>query len=320
MKNKEYIAGFDVGGTKCAVTLAEAAADKPVILKKVKFPTAKNAPMTVLSDFLTAFDGVLAEAGLTYADIAGIGISCGGPLDAGRGIVLSPPNLPGWDGIEICRFFTEKTGIRCRLQNDANACAVAEWRYGAGKGYRDMVFLTFGTGLGAGLILDGRLYRGHTDMAGEIGHVRLEKDGPVGYGKAGSCEGFCSGGGIAQLGVRAMLAGPPDSALSRACGGDPEKVTAKLIGDLAEAGDGTCIGIYRECAEKLGRTAAILCDVVNPEAIVIGGIYMRSDGLLTAGILETMEKEALCPCKILKAGLGENVGDYAALSIADGNY
>ena len=133
MKNKEYIAGFDVGGTKCAVTLAEAAADKPVILKKVKFPTEKNAPMTVLTDFLTAFDGVLAEAGLTYADIAGIGISCGGPLDAGRGIVLSPPNLPGWDGIEICRFFTEKTGIRCRLQNDANACAVAEWRYASGK-------------------------------------------------------------------------------------------------------------------------------------------------------------------------------------------
>ncbi len=315
---KNYIVGLDIGGTKCAVTLAKRADGcRPDIIEKVKFPTEKNAPSAVLEAFMRGIDALLSKNELSYTDIHAIGISCGGPLDSKRGVVLSPPNLTGWDNIEVCKYFKSRTGIDTKLQNDANACAVAEWKYGAGKGLSSMVFLTFGTGLGAGLIIDGRLYSGTRDNAGEIGHVRLSKEGPVGYGKEGSCEGFCSGGGIAQMGVDVMLQGGEDSALYKASGGDVTKVSAKLIGDLADSGDEMCIGIYSKCGEMLGATLAILCDILDPERIIIGGIFMRSAHLITPKMNEILSREALSPCEIVAAGLSESVGDYAALSVAE---
>ena len=316
-----YIIGLDVGGTKCAVTLAQSIkAQRPQILDKIQFPTPNRDPQGTLEKFLEIINTVIFQRELKYSDISGIGVSCGGPLDSKSGVVLSPPNLPGWDEIHICRYFEEKTGIKSRLQNDANACAVAEWKWGAGKGLQSVIFLTFGTGLGAGLILDGKLYCGASDNAGEIGHVRLEKDGPVGYGKAGSCEGFCSGGGIKQLGIKAMIESGETSPLYKAANGDPENISAKLIAALADEGDETCLEIYRRCGEHLGRTLAILCDILDPQAIILGGIYMRADHLLEEALLRVLKQEALIPCKVIKAGLGENVGDYAALSIADGDY
>ena len=317
----EYIIGLDVGGTKCAVTLAfDNETNAPEIIDKVQFGTEADKPYEVLARFMQELDAMMKRNGLVYTNISGIGISCGGPLSSERGIIMCPPNLPKWDSVPICDYFTERTGIKCHLQNDANACAVAEWKYGAGKGLKNMVFLTFGTGLGAGLILDGRLYRGTNDNAGEIGHVRLEASGPVGYGKSGSCEGFCSGGGIAQMGAKALLSLKQGDALYDACNGKAENVSAKLIAELADKGDSVCLEIYNKCAEKLGLTLSILCDVLDPEAIVIGGIFMRSDHLLKDGIERVMKREALIPCKVLKAGLGEHVGDYAALSVAKGNY
>ena len=325
MADKKYIIGLDVGGTKCAVTLGVSADDgtPPEILGKVKFPTEQGKPYETLKLFSQHTDALLGENGIVYGDVSGIGISCGGPLDATRGIVLSPPNLPGWDEIRICEYFEERTGIRCHLQNDANACAVAEWKYGAGRGYSDMAFLTFGTGLGSGLILDGRLHRGADDMAGEIGHVRLEADGPIGYGKRGSAEGFCSGGGIRQLGIKALeqsIERGEKNALYLACGGEPERIDAKMIGDLAESGDEFCLEIYRHSARKLGLAISILCDVVNPQITVIGGIYMRSAELIRPELIRVLQEEALVPCKVVAAGLGERVGDYAALSVATGEY
>ena len=126
-------------------------------------------------------------------------------MDSARGIIREPPNLPGWVDVPITDMLTARLGLPAALCNDANACALAEWRFGAGKGTRNMVFLTFGTGMGAGLILDGRLYAGTCDAAGEIGHMRLAPDGPVGFFKAGSFEGFCSGGGLAKMGQRLAL-------------------------------------------------------------------------------------------------------------------
>lgn len=316
-----YIVGFDIGGTKCAVTLAKTVTDNvPQILYKVKFDTEVDKPYDVLARLMTELDDILSKISLTYSEISGIGISCGGPLNSEKGIILCPPNLPKWDNIEICKYFNERTGISCHLQNDANACAVAEWKYGAGKGLSNIVFLTFGTGLGAGLILNGRLYRGKNDNAGEIGHVRLEQNGPIGYGKLGSCEGFCSGSGISQMGIEALSKCTNSSKLYKACNGDASKINAKLIADLARQGDEVCLEIYRVCAKKLGMTLSILCDILDPEAIIIGGIFMRSDDLLIDGITDVMKAEALIPCPVLKAGLGENVGDFAALSIAEENY
>ena len=151
----------------------------------------------VLNRIISCVKELLNENGSCRLSAAGI--SCGGPLDIEKGLILSPPNLPGWDKVPIVKYFQNRLGVKTSLLNDANACALAEWRYGAGKGCRNMIFLTFGTGIGAGLILNGRLYSGASGMAGEIGHIRMEKTGPLGYGKKGSLEGFCSGGGIAML-------------------------------------------------------------------------------------------------------------------------
>lgn len=192
--------GFDIGGTKCATILGETDASGQVnIVEKIVFPT-KKGPEASLTAIYSSTEELLHKNGLQPSQIAGIGISCGGPLDSRNGIILSPPNLPGWDNVPIVEMTEKRLGIKAFVQNDANACAMAEWKYGAGKGYDNVVFFTFGTGMGAGLILDGRLYSGTCDLAGEVGHLRLSGHGPVGFGKEGSFEGWCSGGGIAQVG------------------------------------------------------------------------------------------------------------------------
>ncbi len=316
---KNYI-GIDIGGTKCAVSLASCGCDSVEIIAKKKIPTIVGKPYETIDTLNGLLAELLSENSLSTTDISGIGISCGGPLDSKKGIVLSPPNLPGWDNIAVVDYFTERTGIRCGLQNDANACALAEWQFGAGKGSNTMAFLTFGTGLGAGLIIGGRLHSGRTDMAGEIGHVRLTAGGPVGYYKEGSCEGYCSGGGIAQLGrmaVEAELANGNTPKLFEAAG-SLENINAKIIADLANDGDMLSIEVYRKSGEMLGRTLAILMDVINPDVIVIGSIFCRSENLLRPAMEETIRREALsyAICPVVGAGLGEKVGDYAAIAAA----
>ncbi len=311
-----HLCGIDIGGTKCALSIGKADEKGNIdILYKEKFATLP--PYETLSKF-----GDILEKQIKTYKIDGIGISCGGPLDSKRGVILSPPNLPGWDNIEAVKYFKERFGVPTVIQNDANACAYAEFKFGAGRGYKNVVFLTFGTGLGAGLILDGKLYSGTTDNAGECGHIRLSDDGPVGFGKAGSFEGFCSGGGIAQLG-KAMTKAKLDKGEKVAfCKDETElnSINAKLIGDYAENGDEFAKSVYAESGRRLGQGLSILIDILNPEAIIIGSIFTRSKELLWDECKKVIDKEALPMaaevCKVLTSELSENIGDYAALSLA----
>ena len=315
-----YCVGLDVGGTKCAVSLGEINGSIS-ILERNEFPTSIGTPETVLLRFCEYIDKYVKEY-----KIAGIGVSCGGPLDSKTGVIINPPNLLGWENIKIKQFFENKYSIKTYLQNDANACAVAEWKFGAGKGCNNVVFLTFGTGLGAGLILNGKLYSGTNDNAGEAGHIRLSAVGPVGYGKAGSFEGFCSGGGIKKLCLimidKELKKGNIPEILSAVKNKD--EITAKLIAERARTGDKFCKKVYDACAEKLGYGLSVLIDILNPEVIILGGIYMRSSDLLTEKMQKIIDKEALplsgSVCRILPAGLKENIGDYAALSVAEGDF
>ena len=187
----EVIAGIDIGGTKCAVSFIHMNGDEVEFLSKEKRPTDESHPDEMVQSFVNE----IAEKLNDHPDweLVSIGISCGGPLDEEKGLILCPPNLPHWEHTDLFTPLKAKFGdVPIMLQNDANACALAEWQLGAGKGCRNMIFLTFGTGLGAGLILNGELYSGTNGMAGEAGHIRLAEDGPVGYGKEGSFEGFCS--------------------------------------------------------------------------------------------------------------------------------
>ena len=323
----KHLLGIDIGGTKCAVVLGRAQADVEEtgglqILGKAAFATPVRAPATTLEQIVQTCGALVQAHGLTLADVAGVGISCGGPLDSRRGLILSPPNLIGWDAVPIVEILTTQLGRPTALQNDANACAVAEWQYGAGRGLQNLVFLTFGTGLGAGLILNGQLYSGTNDMAGEVGHVRLEATGPVGYGKAGSFEGFCSGGGIAQLGATMVLEKLQMGEKVAFCASREEltRLDAKTIGEFAEAGDPLAQAIYRRSGEYLGRGLAILIDLLNPQAIVIGSIFVRRMALLWDAAAAVIEREALGlarqVCKVVPAALDEQIGDYAALAVA----
>lgn len=312
--------GIDIGGTKCAVVAARERADggTPEIFEKKSFPTIVGNPEATIEKILETAEKTAART----KSVSAVGISCGGPLDSSRGVIMSPPNLVGWDNVKITEIVRRRLGVPTFLQNDANACALAEWLYGAGKGSKNMVFMTFGTGLGAGLILDGKLYAGTNDNAGEVGHVRLSEFGPVGYAKAGSFEGFCSGSGIAQLG-RAKAAELFQQGKACAFCASPAEldlVSAKNIAAAADAGDPTAIEVYKISARKLGFGISILIDILNPQTIVIGSIFARSENLIRREMQKIIDAEALPnaarKCKVVPALLGESIGDIAAVSVA----
>lgn len=318
------VIGIDIGGTKCAVIIGQIDNEglPTVIEKKILQTKDYPKPYQMIRQLEDEIDNLLIIRKINIKEVASIGISCGGPLDSIRGIILSPPNLPGWDEIPIVKLLTEKYGVHTAIQNDANACALAEWKFGAGRGFRNIIFLTFGTGLGAGLILDGRLYAGTNDMAGEVGHIRLEDIGPVGYGKAGSFEGFCSGGGIAQLAqlkVREKLQmGLPVSFCKNLQ--EIEFLTAQIVAEAARKGDSFAKEIYDLCGTYFGKGLSVLIDILNPELIIIGSIFVRSGDLLMPAIERKLQEESLVlsnkVCRIVPAGLGESIGDYAAFSVA----
>jgi glucokinase len=319
VKQSQLWAGVDIGGTKTAVVVS---ADPPDVLSRTEFPTLPdNGPQPAIEQMKSALRSMLREFDADGDSLAGIGVSCGGPLDSERGIIQAPPNLSTWIDIPIVKILTREFGCPVCLENDANAGAVAEHRYGAGKGARNMVFLTMGTGFGAGVILDGRIYRGTNGMAGEIGHVRLTAEGPVGYHKAGSAEGWVSGGGLTQWANTAVTmareSGEPSILLRYP---QDRQITARDVGMAAEKGDALACRIVTQCGEKLGMALAILVDILNPERIVIGGLAMRLGDLLLEPARSTLAEEALHPsvavCQVVPAALGESIGDVAALCIA----
>ena len=314
----EIYLGLDIGGTKCAVVVGDASFS---ILKKIAFDTrTERGYQSILDEFKVHIHTLLDE--FSAYQLKRIGISCGGPLDSKKGMIYSPPNLPGWDNVPITKIFSDEFGVETAIQNDANACALAEWLMGAGKGTSNMIFLTFGTGMGSGLILNGKLYAGTNDLGGEVGHIRLAPDGPVGFGKAGSFEGFCSGGGIAQL-AKKMVAEklsankPVDFCPSLDL---VSEIDAKMVFLAAQTGDPVANEIIGISANYLGQGLSILIDVLNPECIVIGSIYARNEMLFQPLIEKVLQREAIQSalevCRIKPAELGESIGGFAALCVA----
>ena len=316
-QNDIYL-GLDIGGTKCSIVVGDASFS---IKQKIVFDTrTERGYHSILSEFQRNIQSLLTD--YSGYQLKRIGISCGGPLDSKNGIIYSPPNLPGWDNVPITKIFGDEFGVDVALQNDANACALAEWLMGAGKGTSNMIFLTFGTGMGAGLILNGKLYSGTNDLGGEVGHIRLEKTGPIGFGKAGSFEGFCSGGGIAQLAKTIVSKKLENNEPVAFCPSQKKinDIDTKMVALAAQSGDPVAKEIIRISAEYLGQGLAILIDVLNPECIVIGSIYARNEMLFKPLLEKVLQKEAipaaLGVCRIKPAELGDSIGDYAALCVA----
>jgi len=316
------VIGLDIGGTKCAVILAHI--DQGITISdKISFPTSTELGFSyALGKLYAAIDEMMARHSLSPEDVLAIGISCGGPLDSRKGVILCPPNLPGWENIPLPQMLKNRYGINAFLQNDANACALVEWKLGAGRGTENMIFLTMGTGMGAGIITEGRLVRGHRDMGGEVGHLRLTEHGPVGFSKAGSFEGHTGGNGIGQQAraftkQRVLDNKPPQWILD----GVPESdITAKLMAQYAADGNTDALQIFKQVGTMLGRGLAILVDILNPERIVVGSIFTRCEAFLRPGMEAALLEEAipfsLEGLHIVPAQMGEALGDLASIMVA----
>lgn len=302
----ETILAFDVGGSKIGVI--EGGYDATIYQRR-EIPDHVGQPFAQTLAQMQAVGGeVVAAATAAGRTVRAISVSIGGPLEIERGIILSPPNLPGWDNIPLKDLLSQYFGLPTYVEHDGNAGALAEFLFGAGVGKQNVVFLTLGTGLGAGLILNGKIYRGSSDTAGEVGFIHIADDTPVAYGKAGTWEGVCSGAGLVKLAHwrypnRWQADVTPHDLIVDALGGVPE----------AEA-------LVTEMGEWLGKGVAILVNVLNPEMIVVGTLGTVLGDRLLAPARRMMAEYALpisaARCEIVPATLGSALGNIAALIAA----
>jgi glucokinase len=305
----ECVAGIDIGGTKIALALAS---PDGRIIEGTRFPTrVEEGPHRILERAAAGIEAMLSKTG---ARLTGIGVGCGGPLDRRHGLILSPPNLPGWDEFPINALLEGRFRVPVLLDNDANAAALGEQRHGAGRGFDDIVYITISTGIGGGVIVRGRLVYGVYDGAGEVGHMTVLPDGPAcGCGARGCLEALCSGTSIARR-ARERLDGGADSSLSSSGRGE---VTAQAVAAAALAGDRVASEVWDETIRHLGVGVGNLFNVLAPEAVVIGG------GVSAAGeqLFEPLRQEVrrrvrmLPPEKIniLQATLGGDSGIHGAV-------
>ena len=298
---KRYsVIGISIGGTKTAVIHAFYDGTFSNIEKKV-FSTNPNNPKEVMDNIFKYVED------FSYpVDV--ISLATGGPQDTKKGLLLKPPHLPGFDNFPIVKILKDKYQCEVYYLNDADACALAEFKFGAGKAYKNGAYLTFGTGFGSGLILGGKLYAGNNGMAGEIGHVRLSDNGPVGYGKVGSVEGFVAGGNI-PLWAKELIQNKETNLHKY------NQLTTKDIAYEARNGDKVAIEIFDKVAERLGETISILLDLLNLEVVIVGGIYPRCLDLLEKKVKESVKKNSINfdVCKIIPSELNEQIDDYSSL-------
>ncbi len=306
---KKYLGTVDLGGSKILSVIAEG--DGRRLGEDRRTTSAEEGPEVVLERIGVSLETALANAGVQRGDLAAVGICSPGPCDIDAGVISSAPNLPDWRDVPICRYLEERLGVRACLENDANAAAVGEHVYGAGRGCRHLIYITVSTGIGGGLIIDGRLYRGATGVAGEIGHMTVEPDGPVcGCGNRGCLEAFGSGTAIAARGEELVAQGgsPLLVRLAQEQGG----LTAAIVGQAAEAGDSASRDIIQRAGYYLGVGLASYVNIFNPEVIIIGGGLAKMGELLLGPARAEMEArampEALKAVQLKPAELGDYVG------------
>lgn len=312
------ILGVDIGGTKSAVALARPSGE---IVQRLSEPTQSDqrGPDAVLEQLATMARQVMRAAGATVGDMLGIGVSCGGPLDSKTGVIHSPPNLPEWKAVPVKAFFERALGLPVRVDNDANATALAEWRFGAGIGATNLIFMTMGTGIGGGLILDGRLYRGTNDLAGEVGHQTILMNGPLcGCGKRGCLEALASGPAIARLARESMRYGRHKRVLALA-GGRSADITAVHVVQAAKEGDPFAVQVLEEAGTYMGIGIANLIQIINPERVIIGTIAVHAGDLvlnpIRAAVAEYAWERSRKVCEIVPAALGDRAQDLAAIAL-----
>ena len=310
-----YVVGIDIGGTNIvAGTVAE---DGSEVLGLVSEPTlAEQGAEGVLSRIMK-----LARASMAAArgkEIAGLGIGSPGPLDTTTGVVLLTPNL-GWVNFPLRDRVAGVLGMPATLDNDANCAIFGEWWRGAARGASHVVGLTIGTGIGGGIVLAGRVYRGKSDIAGEIGHMTIDLNGRrCKCGNYGCLEAYASGPAIAARAIEGIEAGA-DSSLPRYVNGDLARITAQIVYEAAHDGDGYALEVVHDTAKFLGAGVANVVNIFNPEVVVIcGGVTLAGDKLflpLRSEVKRRAFKPAVEACRIVPGELTGTAGVYGAAAV-----
>jgi glucokinase len=313
----ELFLGIDVGATKTHVALGRA--DGTVLGESYLERWTSGDVGRDLDTLVERARGVLDAAGVSVRALAAIGVSAPGPLDPASGVVRDAPNLPGWHEVPICEHFERAFGRPVRLENDANAAALAEWRFGAGRGSRAFAFLTMSTGVGAGLVLDGRLYRGARFGAGELGHGPLVAGGRLcACGIRGCLEAYTGGAALAAR-MREDVAEGVETKIAELAGGDPAKIDARLWIAALRAGDAYARRLREEYLERLAQALALLVIGLDVDRVALGTIVARNPDLFLDDLRARFAAQVwprLRDTRIEAGELGERLPVYAGLCTA----
>lgn len=310
------ILGIDIGGTKLAVGLATA--DGTLLAEARQASGAEDGPDRVIGRILELARGVVEEARIGLEEVQRIGIGCGGPLDPSRGVIRNALNMPGWIDIPIVARIEQELGPPAFLDNDANAAALGEHRFGAGRGLDNLVYLTVSTGVGGGVILDGRLYQGENGNAAELGHISVDAAGRACHcGSVGCIETYCSGTSIADR-TREVLAADDDPSVLRS--GPVEAITAQVVAAAAREGDALAAAIWDGSMQLLGAGIVSIIHAFNPRLVILGGGVTRSGDQLFEPVRRVVDERTMPwlreAVEIVPAALGEMTGILGAVAVA----
>ncbi len=317
MSDAALFGGIDLGGTKILVLVADA---RGQVVGSARVATdAARGPEPVIDHIINATNEAAAEAHVAVTALRGVGVSAPGPVETAEGVITQPPNLPGWRDVPLARILTDRLKTSVVLENDANCGAVGEHRFGAGRGYRHMLFVTISTGIGGGIIIEDKLYAGASGAAGEVGHIGVSVEGPVcGAGHVGCLEAFASGTAIAARAHEAIAAGelPLTASLAEK---DPP-LSAETVYEAARQGESGAAAIIKTAGQYLGIGLASLINAFNPQAIIMGGGLTNMGQAILGPALETARArsfaQSFADARIVVGELGERAPALGAIAVA----
>ncbi len=318
VKGSQPVLAIDLGGTK--IMAAIISPQGQVMANEYHLTLAKEGPQSVINRIFSAIDHLLEVRNLDLSQLHGISIAGAGAIDLDRGVVTSSPNLPGWHDVPLRNIVSSKYKVNTFLINDANAAALGEHEFGAGKGVDNLILLTVGTGIGGGIIINGRLYSGSSGSAGEIGHMTIDVNGPrCSCGNIGCLEMLASGTAIAREAIRRISRGER-SVLAEMVEGKIENITAELVGMAAQGGDSLALEVISQAATYLGVGLVNLVNIFNPEMIIVGGGVMRMGDLLLEPARQVVKERAFQlaaqAVRIVPSQLGDNAAVLGAAIFA----
>ncbi len=320
MKENFNILGFDIGGTKVAVTLATS---NGKILASERMSSKDISPNIVLPELVKIGKNLLKSANIAISDLRTIGIGAPAPHDVEKGIIIAPGNMPLWRNVAIKDYMANAFGVDTYFENDANAGALAEWFFGAGRGCKNMIYLTMSTGIGGGLICNGHLVQGGSLQGGEAGHFVLDPNGPeCGCGLKGCYEAFCGGRTIAKR-LQKELANKPNCAIVKEVKGDLDKIDLRVLENAVRANDEFAVKFWDDMMLRNAQAIGGFINLFNPDRIVLGTLAWATGDLFMKPLKKYLPRFSWSRiaknCEITVSALGREIGEYSSISVALNN-